>query len=110
MTQEKFNEFIDFIFNKHIKEIMCTKSSEYARGGDKLYNFKRAAQMKNSTPLECLRGMKLKHDVSIDDMLNDERDDKQHPQELWQEKLHDEINYLLLMWAILFEKNGWELK
>ena len=110
MTPEKFNEFIDFVIERHIIEVMCSKAAEYARGNDKLYNFKRAAQMKNSTPIECLRGMKLKHDVSIDDMLNDEKMDTPHSQEMWQEKLHDEINYLLLMWALLFEKYEWELK
>lgn len=110
MTQEKFNELIDFIYNKHIKEVMCSKSVEYARGSDKLYNFKKAALMSGKTPIECLRGMKLKHDVSLDDMLNDDIGGKEFSQELWQEKLHDKINYLLLLWALLFEKYHWELK
>lgn len=110
MTEKKFDEFMEFVIDKYIKEVMCKKSAEYARGNDKLYNFKRAAQMSGKTPLECLRGMKLKHDVSIDDMLNDDVNGEEHTQERWQEKLSDDINYLFLMWARLFEKYNWELK
>lgn len=110
MTEKKFNEFMEFILEKHIKGVMCKKSAEYARGDDKLYNFKRAALMSGKTPLECLRGMKLKHDVSIDDMLNDDANGGEYTQERWQEKLSDDINYLFLMWGILFEKYNWELK
>lgn len=111
MTPEKFNEFMDFVIEKHIKNVMCEKSAEYAKGGDKLYNFKRASQMRGLPPEECLRGMKLKHDVSIDDMLDDLiNPDKEYSQERWQGKLHDEINYLFLLWALLLERYGWELK
>lgn len=110
MTEKKFDEFMEFVIDKYIKEVMCKKSAEYARGNDKLYNFKRAAQMSGKTPLECLRGMKLKHDVSIDDMLNDDVNGEEYTQERWQEKLSDDINYLFLMWARLFEKYNWELK
>lgn len=110
MTTEKFNEFMNFVIEKYIQGVMCKKSAEYARGDDKLYNFKRAALMSGKTPLECLCGMKLKHDVSIDDMLNDDAAGKEHPQALWQEKLSDDINYLFLMWALLFEKYNWEKK
>ena len=110
MTTEDFNNFLDFVYENHIKKVMCSKSKEYARGDDKLYNFHRASEMSGESPVECLRGMKLKHDVSLDDMLNDLDDEIFHPQELWQEKLHDEINYLLLLWGLLMEQYGWELK
>jgi len=111
MTVDEFNEFMDFVIEKHIKGVMCKKSAEYARGEDKLHNFKKASQMRGLPPEECLRGMKLKHDVSIDDMLDDLiNPDKEYSQELWQEKLHDEINYLFLLWALLYERYDWELK
>lgn len=110
MTQEKFNEFMDFVIEKHIKEVMCKKSAEYASGEDKLHNFKRASRMAGKTPIECLRGMLLKHDVSIEDMLDGLHRGKTYPQELWQEKLHDKINYLFLLWAILSEQFDWNLK
>lgn len=109
MTQEKFDELLEAIYEYRIKGVMCKKSAEYARNNDKLYNFRRAAEISGKTPLECLRGMKLKHDVSVDDMLNDERNGKEHPQALWMEKLSDQINYTLLAWALLHEKYNWEV-
>jgi hypothetical protein len=108
MIQDDFNKLLDAIYEHRIKGVMCKKSAEYARGGDKLYNFYRAASMSEKTPIECLRGMKLKHDVSVDDMLNDEAGGKEHSQALWTEKLGDKINYLLLLWALLHEKYDWE--
>ena len=111
MKVDEFNQFMDFVIEKHIKGVMCKKSAEYARGEDKLHNFKRASQMRGLPPEECLRGMLLKHDVSIEDMLDDlSNSGKEYPQELWQEKLHDKINYLFLLWALLHERHGWELK
>ena len=110
MTSEEFNLFLDNVIRVHIKGVMCAKSDEYSRREDKLYNFYRAGAMSENSPEECLRGMKLKHDVSLDDMLNDLCIDKTHPQELWQEKLGDSINYLILLWALLKERYDWENK
>ncbi|MGD2065685.1 MAG: hypothetical protein PVI43_00765 [Candidatus Bathyarchaeota archaeon] len=110
MGQKEFDEFMEFIIEKHVKNVMCNKSAEYAQGGDKLHNFRRAARMHDTTPIEALRGMKLKHDCSIEDMLDGLREGKTYSQELWQEKLHDQINYIFLMWALLYKDNGWELK
>lgn len=111
MTIERFNEFMDFVIEHHIKGVMCKKSAEYAKGLDKLHNFKKAAQMRGLPPEECLRGMKLKHDVSIEDMLDDLLEKgTEYPQGLWQEKLHDQINYTFLLWALLMERYDWELK
>ena len=112
MTQQEFNVFMDFVIDEHIKKVMCSKSAEYSKGDDKLYNFKKASQMRGLPPEECLRGMKLKHDVSIDDMLDNLLDPEhiEYTQERWQEKLHDEINYLFLLWALLAERYNWELK
>lgn len=111
MTVDEFNRFMDFVIEHHIKGVMCKKSAEYASGEDKLHNFKKAAAMRGLPPEECLRGMMLKHDVSIDDMLDDLINlDKEYSQELWQEKLHDKINYLFLLWALLYERYNWMLK
>lgn len=108
MTHKDFDELVDYIVTERIKGVMCRKSVEYARGGDKLYNFKRAAEISGKTPLECLQGMKLKHDVSILDMLDDEKiGGCLYPLEKWEEKIGDDINYLILMLALLYEKHGW---
>jgi len=108
MTQEDFNNLLERIWTTHIKDVMCKKSAEYASGGDKLHNFKRAAQMNGVSPIEALRGMKLKHDVSINDMLDGLKEGKEYTQLLWEEKLHDDINYYLLLWALLYETYDWK--
>ena len=111
MKFDDFDRLVEYVVKERIKGVMCAKSTEYARGGDKLYNFKRAAEVSGKTPLECLQGMKLKHDVSILDMLVDEAnpDKESHSLELWEEKIGDDINYLILMLALLYEKHGWDL-
>ena len=111
MKFDDFDRLVEYIVCERIKDVMCKKSAEYARDNDKLYNFKRAAEVSKKTPLECLQGMKLKHDVSILDMLADEADPtkKPHSRELWEEKISDDINYYILMLALLYEKHGWRL-
>ncbi len=110
MEFSDFDRLVEYVVEKRIKGVMCEKSAEYARGGDKLYNFKRAAEVSGKTPLECLQGMKLKHDVSILDMLADECGDlTEHTKEKWEEKISDDINYLILMLALLYEEHGWSL-
>jgi hypothetical protein len=91
---------------------MCTKSSEYARGDDKLHNFKSAAKEDNITPIEALRGMDLKHRTSIRDMLDDYATKKgseiKYPKKVWMEKVTDHINYCLLLLALIKERDGWK--
>lgn len=108
MTVDKFNELVDFIVEKRIKKVLCKKSEEYSRGNDKLYNFYRAAEVDKISPIEALRGMMLKHDVSIKDLLDDLQKDVHHTKELWHEKLTDKINYLILLWALLQEVEKWD--
>lgn len=108
MTLERFDALVDYIVEKRIKAVMCAKSAEYAQGKNKLHNFDRAATMRGISSLEALRGMKLKHEVSIEDMLDGLKDGKTYPRELWEEKFTDNINYQILEWAILARDNGWD--
>jgi hypothetical protein len=111
MTSEKFNELVDYIFEEKVKKTMCSKSAEYARGGDKLHNFYRAGEVDNISAIEALRGMDLKHRVSISDMLDDIKEDESlhFPRALWEEKIIDDINYSILLLALLAERDRWEI-
>lgn len=108
MSLERFDILVDYIVEKRIKVVMCTKSTEYAQGTNKLHNFDRAGKMRGITPMEALRGMKLKHEVSIQDMLDGLKDGKTYPRKVWEEKFTDNINYQILEWAILARDNGWD--
>lgn len=109
MKHKDFDRLVEYVVNERIKGVMCAKSAEYSRGDDKLHNFKRAAEVSGKTALECLQGMKLKHDVSILDMHDDEAKGIRHSREKWEEKISDDINYHILDLALLYEKHGWSV-
>lgn len=101
MTKDTFNEVIE----KQIQEcfrILKGKAEEYASSKDRLHNFAVASKLRNTTKQGALAGMMAKHTISIYDMCNDEN--TQFSVDLWQEKITDHINYLLLLRAIIAEE------
>lgn len=86
------------------RDVMGSKSAEYARGGDKLSNFKKAGRKNNVSPEKALLGMKVKHTVSIEDIIDDLDSGKLPSVELLSEKIGDEINYLILLKALVLER------
>jgi hypothetical protein len=88
---------------------MLSKNDHYARGDDKLHNFKKAAAFSPGKSQEsALAGMLLKHTVSIFDMVGDIAEGKHAKLELWEEKVLDHINYLILLYAMIVERDDKE--
>ena len=111
MTHNNFNKLVDYIMFRRIKKVMCSKSEEYAKGDDKLWNFKRASEIEGIIPEQALRGMDLKHRTSISDMLDDLiNPDREYSRGVWEEKLTDHINYIILLWGLLAERYGWKIE
>ena len=79
------------------------KGEEYSRDGDRLWNFKRAGAKIRKTPAQALMGMKVKHDVSIDDMVDMLDIGVVPSKEAVAEKIGDSINYLLLLEGLIEE-------
>lgn len=114
MKLEVFEKLIKDFFQKNCLDLMVLKNKEYARGKDKLHNFKRAGERRRKSPEEALAGMQEKHRTSIDDMIQDleERFKKEGSnfkitnEELavWEEKIRDDINYDFLLWGLLNER------
>lgn len=114
MTYEKFEEIVLEFFDRRCLKLMVAKNKEYARGPDKLHNFKKAGGARRKSPEEALTGMHLKHKISIDDMVQDleKRFQAEGPDfkisrkdlERWEEKIGDDINYDLLLLALLHER------
>lgn len=75
------------------------KGDEYSNSQDRLHNFKIAASFLQTTPAKALLGMLSKHLVSISDMINNP--DKEYSEQMWDEKITDSINYLLLLRALI---------
>lgn len=99
MKTEQFNNIIE-AQQKRCTDILITKAKEYATT-DRLHNFKVAAELQMTTPINALAGMLAKHTVSIYDMC---RSGKTYSEAMWDEKITDHINYLLLLKALTIEE------
>lgn len=103
MTQKDFDKLFDRVTGT-CREILCSKNKEYARGGDKLSNFKKAAGAQGCTPEMALRGMWMKHIISVSDYIDDLEKGIEHSEAAWDEKVIDSLNYLFLLKALLKER------
>lgn len=103
MTNETFETILNETFDK-IKSVLLAKADEYAADGDRLHNFKRAAHLQGKTPVGALSGMMCKHTVSIYDLINGYKMGRAIEPNLWDEKIIDNINYLILLRAVLREE------
>ena len=104
MKTEKFNEVIHEQIVRSL-DVLVVKAKEYATD-DRLHNFKVAAVLQHETPVQALQGMMAKHTVSINDMCNS---GFPYHTEVWNEKITDSINYLLLLRALV-EESQHEIK
>lgn len=88
-----------------IKEVLSNKAKEYASDGDRFHNFRVASRMAGTTPEKALAGMKLKHDVSVGDLIEwaDSTPEKLTVS-LIDEKIGDSIAYLILLEGLLKER------
>ena len=82
-------------------DVLVDKARQYASGHDKLHNFKVAAAVEGVTVKQALAGMMAKHTVSIYDMC---RSLEQYDEDVWNEKITDHLNYLLLLKAVVMEE------
>jgi hypothetical protein len=87
------------------EHVLGKKAKEYASDVDRLHNFKRAADVLQTTPEAALAGFMTKHWVSILDMIDGVEKGVIHPTELWNEKIYDSINYLILLKALVTERH-----
>ena len=101
MNAENFNKIIHEQIDR-CENTLCKKADEYATD-DRLHNFKVAAGLQDCLPTTALAGMMAKHTVSVYDMIRGLEEGKSYPLELWDEKIGDSINYLLLLAAAVRE-------
>lgn len=99
MQTVEFNRLVEDVTDE-IKKRLVRKGAEYSQDNDRLYNFKRAAEMKRTTPINALDGMWLKHRVSVADIVEGRLGNE--PALVW-EKFIDNITYTILAMAVLQE-------
>ena len=84
------------------KSLLIKKGHEYdADTADRLHSFKVAATLQGETPMQALGGMMAKHTISIYDLINSGN----HDLNIWNEKITDHINYLLLLKGLIEEES-----
>ena len=103
MNAKDFDKIVGARLN-WCEKTLCAKGDEYAREGDRLWNFKVAARKLNCHPAEALAGMMVKHTVSVDDIIDGLARGIVPPKELVAEKIGDSINYLLLLEGLIEEE------
>ena len=100
MTTERFNEVVKDLTTQ-IKNTLIRKAGEYNLDDDRLSVFKRAAGIQQQTQAQALLGMMTKHVVSIYDYVEG---NKKFTEALAREKIVDNLNYLILLYAVLEEE------
>lgn len=101
MNDQDFEELLAGTLSQ-IQEVLGVKAREYAPGGDRLHNFKIAAAYMQCTEEQACFSYLTKHLVSLADMV---KSGKIHPNEVWDEKIGDALNYLILLRAIVAERD-----
>jgi hypothetical protein len=99
MTSEAFREIVEAQIET-CKKSLGVKADEYATGGDRLSNFKRAGDLLSVTPVQALGGIMAKHVIALYDFM--ERDERDLSR--WTEKITDTINYLILLKGLIRER------
>lgn len=102
MITGEFNNNIDYR-SQETRERIQRKGDEYAPGDDRLHNIKTAARITGNTPAQALRGMMVKHIVSVNDMIDGRTEVT--PERI-DEKLGDWICYLYILENVLLEQIG----
>jgi hypothetical protein len=102
MNSEDFED----IFEQQVtrcREVLTAKAKEYAQDYDRLHNFKVAGQFIQGTPEQALWGFLVKHLVSLSDMIPTSSSNEGYSTDLWDEKIGDSINYLILLRALVYD-------
>lgn len=99
MNNARFTEIMNAQIDR-CYSLLAIKQKEYNTDEDRLKAFKQAAAMLSGTPEQALLGMLAKHLTSIIKMING---GERYPEAVWNEKITDAINYLILLRALVEE-------
>ena len=102
MTTQEFNA----VFEQTVemcRQTLCHKADEYAEDDDRLHNFRVAAAVMGCDVKQALAGMMSKHTVSVYDLIRRAGKGAEISDALWEEKIIDHINYLILLRGLVAE-------
>lgn len=102
MSSIEFDKHYTYILDR-CGELLRSRAGQYADNDDRLHNFTVAARVLGCDRKQALAGMMSKHTVSVYDLIRKNAAGMPVPREMWQEKITDHINYLVLLWAMTEE-------
>lgn len=102
MKAEEFDKVLSARIDK-INSSLKSKATEYASNNDRLYNFKEGAKVLRSNKFHTLLAYLTKHIVSVYDLAEKAGQGQATPKPVYEEKIGDAINYLILLEAMLAE-------
>ena len=103
MNNAEFSKILERQLDR-CRNVLVFKSKEYdLETDDRFHSFKVAAELQGLTPKQALCGMMCKHVVSVFDMVESNED---YSLEKWDEKITDNINYLLLLRGLIEEEKS----
>ena len=86
------------------EEVLLNRNAQYSSTTDRLHNFYQAAHKLRTSTLQACNSMRAKQDIALDDLVHNytKYGNRAYP-DLWKEKILDDINYLILLYAICRE-------
>lgn len=104
MNREEFDVLVVSTIET-IQTSLITKGKEYDRNDNPFHNFDKGAKRKDKLRERVIEDYSLKHEVSIDDMIDDIENFGTLPSyEMVEEKFKDAINYLILKKASIYDR------
>jgi hypothetical protein len=96
-----FNDIVKERCSK-IESVLASKAKEYASDEDRFHNFNVAGRISDCSPEKALKGMWMKHIVSVFDLIDwADSDPEKLTSDLIDEKIGDSVNYLVLLEGML---------
>ena len=103
MTENRFDEVVDIFLNS-IRDTLLVKAKEYRRNGNVFHNFDEGSKRSGLIREKVLDGFLLKHEISIVDITNDLEKGILPSIETLNEKIGDNVIYLILKMASIIDK------
>lgn len=103
MTSKLFDKVVNKTLSQS-REVLTVKAKEYRRNDNPFHNFEVGAMKTNQTREQIIRSFALKHEISIEDIVNDIAEGKLPNKAIVDEKITDAINYLIILKASILDR------
>ena len=92
-------EFKIFMLQKTelIKTIFSMKQQQYSTEFDQFHGFKKAAQLRDTSPEDILMGQMIKHVIALQDFIEAIKKGRKIELAAWNEKTMDVACYMILL-------------